>query len=198
MDQRVLVIACGAIARELVRIKRANAWEQVDFQCLPPGLHNQPQWITGEVERAIIESRDRYDRVFVAYADCGTGGLLDAMLQRHGVERLPGAHCYEFFAGSEEFEQLAQEQPGSFFLTDFLVLHFERLVIGGLGLDRFPQLLPQYFGNYRRVVYLAQTQSQKLLDLAQAHAAFLGLEFEYRYCGDEPLSRSLRLAVAGA
>jgi hypothetical protein len=197
MDRRLLVIACGAIARELVRIKRANDWEHVDFQCLPPGLHNQPQWIAGAVERAIEESKDRYDKVFVAYADCGTGGLLDAMLKKHGVERLPGAHCYEFFAGSDVFDQLAEEQPGSFYLTDFLVLHFDRLVVGGLGLDRFPQLLPQYFGNYQRVVYLAQTESPELLDMAKEQAAYLGLEFDYRYCGDQPLRGALQLAVAG-
>ena len=197
MAAPVLVIACGAIARELVRIKRANGWNHIDFQCLSPDLHNHPQRITGAVEREILAARDLYERVFVAYGDCGTGGLLDAMLIKHGVERLPGAHCYEFFAGSEVFDELAAEQPGSFYLTDFLVVHFERLVIGGLGLDRYPQLLSQYFGNYRRVVYLAQTRSAELRAEASEHAAFLGLDFEYRYLGDDSLNGILKQVVAG-
>jgi hypothetical protein len=196
MKQCVLVIACGAIARELVRIKRANHWAHFDFQCLPPQLHNRPEQITAAIEHAIDENRARYERIFVAYGDCGSGGALDRMLAKRGVERLPGAHCYEFFTGGEAFEQLAEEEPGSFYLTDFLVTHFQRLVVGGLGLDRHPQLLPQYFGNYRRVVYLAQTDSPQLQALAREHAAFLGLVFEYRFLGDRPLTRALQRAVA--
>ena len=191
MAKPLLVIACGAIARELVRITRMNGWEHIDFQCLPPALHNRPQQITAAVEHAIEAARGRYDRVFVAYGDCGTGGMLDLMLHKHGVERLPGAHCYEFLAGSDVFAQLAAAEPGSFYLTDFLVAHFKRLVIGGLGLDRYPWLLPQYFANYRRVVYLAQTQSDELQAEARQHAAFLGLDFEYRFCGDQLLTRAL-------
>jgi Protein of unknown function (DUF1638) len=197
MTAPLLVIACGAIARELVRIKRGNQWEQVDFQCLPPSLHNHPGQIVAAIEEAIVEARDDYERIFVAYGDCGTGGLLDKMLARHNVERLPGAHCYEFFAGSDVFGQLVEEVPGSFYLTDFLVRHFRRLVIVGLGLDRHPQLLSQYFGNYQRVVYLAQAQSAELESMARGHAAFLRLDYEYRYCGDQTLTRALGQAVAG-
>lgn len=191
MTASLLVIACGAIARELVRIKRENNWEQVDFQCLPPRLHNCPEHIAAAVEEAITRAKNDYERIFVAYGDCGTGGRLDAMLARHDVERLPGAHCYEFFAGSDVFRQLAEEEPGTFYLTDFLVCHFERLVIVGLGLDRHPQLMPQYFSNYQRVVYLAQAQSAELESRARGHAAFLGLAYEYRFCGDQPLTRAL-------
>jgi hypothetical protein len=130
--------------------------------------------------------------VFVAYADCGTGGLLDRALEGTGVERIPGAHCYEFFAGSGVFHDLAAEEPGSFYLTDFLVRHFERLVVRGLGLDRNPGLLPAYFGNYRRVVYLAQTDDPELQALARDHARYLGLEYHYLLRGDAPLTLTLK------
>jgi hypothetical protein len=188
----VLVIACGAIARELVRIRELNGWHHVEFQCLPAELHNRPEKIPAAVLEMIETRRDRYARLFVGYADCGTGGLLDQALQGTGVERIPGAHCYEFFAGGAEFHQLAGEEPGSFYLTDFLVRHFERLVVRGLGLDREPALLPVYFGNYRRVVYLAQTAATELQSLARRHAEFLGLDYLYRYCGDRPLSLALQ------
>jgi hypothetical protein len=188
----VLVIACGAIARELVRIRDLNGWHHVEFQCLPAGLHNRPEKIPAAVLEMIEARRDDYARLFVGYADCGTGGLLDKALQGTGVERIPGAHCYEFFAGSAEFSRLAEEEPGSFYLTDFLVRHFERLVVRGLGLDREPALLPVYFGNYRRVVYLAQTADDELQSLARQHAEFLGLQYVYRLCGDRPLSLALQ------
>jgi hypothetical protein len=187
-----LVIACGAIARELVRIRDANGWTHIDFRCLPAELHNRPERIPEAVLHEIEAQRGRYERVFVGYADCGTGGLLDRALAGTGVERIPGAHCYEFYAGSTVFSQLAEEEPGTFYLTDFLVRHFERLVVRGLGLDRNPALLPVYFGNYRRVVYLAQAGDPQLQDLARRHAAFLGLEYHYRPCGDGPLSLVLK------
>lgn len=188
----MLVIACGAIARELVRIRELNHWQHVEFRCLPAELHNRPEKIPAAVLAMIGDNRDHYAQLFVGYADCGTGGLLDRALQGSGVERIPGAHCYEFFAGSDTFHALAAEEPGSFYLTDFLVRHFERLVVRGLGLDRQPALLPVYFGNYRRVVYLAQTDDAELQSLAQRHANFLGLEYLYRFCGDRPLSLALK------
>ena len=194
---QLLVIACAGVARELARIRRANGWRHMDLQCLPARLHDRPERITAAVEHLIESARDRYRRIFVAYGDCGTGGALDRMLQNHGVQRLPGAHCYEFICGGEAFERLAAEEPGSFYLTDFLVAHFGRLVIRGLGLDRHPELLTLYFGNYRRVVHLAQSNSRRLKSMARAHAARLGLAFEYRLLGDEPLTREISRHLAG-
>ena len=190
------MIACGAIARELLRVRELNGWSHLEFQCLPAELHNRPEKIPAAVLAKIAAERERFERIFVAYADCGTGGLLDKALAGTGVERIPGAHCYEFYAGSRVFAQLAEEEPGSFYLTDFLVRHFERLVVSGLGLDRQPALLPVYFGNYRRVVYLAQTEDPGLQAMARRHAEFLGLEYHHRSCGDGPLSLALRPALA--
>lgn len=195
MNARVLVIACGAIARELVRIRELNGWKHVEFQCLPAELHNTPDRIPAAVRSKIEQEQGRFGKIFVAYADCGTGGRLDRMLAEFDIERIPGAHCYEFYAGSDHFHRLADEEPGTFYLTDFLVRHFDRLVVRGLGLDRQPQLKPLYFGNYRRVVYLAQTDSEELLDLARQHAQFLGLAFEHQFHGDRPLSLLLKPAL---
>jgi len=191
MKAKVLVIACGAIARELVRISKLNQCEHIRFQCLPPELHNTPERIP-EAVRAMIESKaGDYEKVFVAYADCGTGGRLDKILDEYGIERIPGAHCYEFYAGSDNFHDLAEDEPGSFYLTDFLVRHFERLVIKGLGIDRLPQLIPVYFGNYKRMVYLAQTDSEKLQAMARKQAESLQLEYCYRFYGDQQLAQIL-------
>src|SRR5579862_2446675 len=154
-----LVIACGALAREIAALRRANGWSALSVRCLPAELHNRPERIAPAVREAIRESRPRYQNIFVAYADCGTGGLLDAVLREEGIERLPGAHCYEFFAGAKLFAELSQAEPGTFYLTDFLLRHFDRLVIRGLGLDEHPELADQYFRHYRKLVYLAQTRS---------------------------------------
>ena len=163
-NPRVLVIACGALARELVDVIKGNGLEWVDVECLPAKLHNTPDQITAAVERKLDAAAGRYQKVFVGYADCGTGGTLDAMLDRRGVDRLPGAHCYEFFAGADLFARLHDAEPGTFYLTDFLTKHFDRLVWEGLGLDRWPQLRDQYFGNYRRLVYLSQIDNPDLVD----------------------------------
>jgi len=191
MAEQVLVIACGALARELVELRRRNRWEHIRIQCLPAELHNTPAEIPGAVADALARYREEYAQVFVAYADCGTGGRLDKVLDEFGIERLPGAHCYEFFAGSERFATLSDEEPGTYYLTDFLVRHFDRLVVRGLGLDRHPELKAQYFGNYRRLVYLAQTSSEQLASRARDHAAYLGLEFVLQYTGLEPVERIL-------
>lgn len=191
MNDKILVIACGAISMELLRIMKMNDWQHLDFQCLPPDLHNRPENIPDAVRKKIESQRDAYRQIFVAYADCGTGGLLDKVLDEYGIQRIPGAHCYEFFAGSEHFHALAEAEPGSFYLTDFLVRNFERLVIKGLAMDRLPHLIPDYFGNYKRMVYLAQTQSEKLQAMARRQAEFLQLEYLYRYCGDAPLKQLL-------
>ena len=200
MDQRgrVLVIACGALAREITALKRANGWDAIEVTCLPPELHMRPERIPASVEAAIREARGRYDSIFVAYADCGTGGALDAVLKAEGVDRLPGAHCYEFYATPASFAALGDAELGTFYLTDFLVRHFERLVWAGLGLDRHPQLEPQYFGHYRKVVYLAQVPDEALTRQAEAIAARLGLAFELKVTGYGDLGTSLTAVMRRA
>jgi hypothetical protein len=180
---RTLVIACGALAREIVALIRANGWTHLAITCLPAALHNRPQQIPDAVRDKIRAMRDRYDHIVVAYADCGTGGLLDAVLAEEGVARLPGPHCYQSYAGAEDFTALMEEEPGSFFLTDYMVRHFETLIVRGLGLDQHPELRGAYFGNYRRLVYLAQTEDAALRDKAAACARRLDLAFEYRATG---------------
>ena len=193
---RSLVIGCGALARELVSITRQLP--NVEVACLLAELHNRPGGIPGAVRSRIADARaEGFERIFVAYADCGTGGLLDRILADEHVDRLPGAHCYEFYAGSAEFARLADEEPGTFYLTDFLVRNFDRLVIRGLGIDRHPELRADYFGNYRRIVYLAQTDDSTLLEAARAAAARLGLTFEHRLTGLGDLATAVR-AFAGA
>ena len=185
MPARTLVIACGAVAREIAALVRHNGWGAIEVQCLPAIWHNVPERIPGGVREKIRAARAQGDfgRIFVAYADCGTGGALDAVLEEEGVERLPGVHCYEFFAGAREFAALHDAEPGTLYLTDYLARNFDRLIIRGLGIDRHPELEPMYFGNYRRVVYLAQTEDEKLLGAARAAAARLGLAFEHRFTG---------------
>ncbi len=191
----VLIIACGALAHEVTALRRANRWDHLTVRCLPAELHNRPERIPGAVGALIRESRDRYRSVFVAYADCGTGGLLDAVLREEGVERIPGAHCYEFFATGPVFAELSAAEPGTFYLTDFLLRNFERLVIRGLGLDRHPELFGSYFANYRRLVYLAQAPSPHGAAQARAIAERMGWEFECRATGFGALETSLRRAV---
>jgi Protein of unknown function (DUF1638) len=189
---RVLVIACGALSREITALKRASGWEALDITCLPPELHNRPERITPAVRAAIGVARARYQHIFVAYADCGTGGALDRMLAEEAVERLPGAHCYEFFATADVFAALAEAEPGTFYLTDFLVRHFERLVAATLGIDRHPELVGEYFRHYRRVVYLVQVADAKLMLQAPAIADRLGLAYEQRVTGYGDLAGSLQ------
>jgi Protein of unknown function (DUF1638) len=180
--RRTLVIACGALAREIVHLQRGPL-AHIDVTCLPANLHNRPERIPAEMRRKIQEGRAHYDEILCLYADCGTGGELDRVLREEGVTRIDGAHCYEFFAGESDFARLMEEEPGTFFLTDFLARHFDRLVIEGLGLDRFPQLRDDYFKHYRRLVYLAQFENVELTEKAEAAAARLGLSFERRYTG---------------
>jgi Protein of unknown function (DUF1638) len=193
----VLIVGCGALAREMVAITRDLP--NVDITCLPATLHNRPGGIPAAVKERIRRRRAGYDRVFVAYADCGTGGLLDRMLEGEpGVERLPGAHCYEFFATRPDFARLTEDEPGTFFLTDFLARNFDRLVVRGLGLDRHPELLSSYFGNYRRLVYLSQIDDPALVDIARRGARRLGLRFEHRVTGYGELATTLQAAASPA
>ena len=190
----VLVIACGALAHEIVALRKLNNWPHLTIQCLSAELHNRPEKIPAAVQEKIQANRGRYASMFVAYGDCGTGGLLDAMLAQEQVERIPGAHCYEFFAGSSAFATLSDDEPGTFYLTDFLLRHFDRLVVHGLGIDRHPELMAVYFGNYRRLVYLAQLESPQLIEDARVAAKRLGLAFEYRFTGYGELAHSLHSA----
>jgi hypothetical protein len=187
----VLILACGAIAREVLAVIRLNGWTHVDVRCLPAKLHSTPEKIAGAVDAKLTELEGRYDRVFVAYADCGTAGALDLVLSRHDVERLPGAHCYGFLAGNEAWDAMQEDDPATFYLTDFLARHFESLVVRGLKLDVHPELVPMMFGNYRRLIYLAQTDDASLRARAEAAASFLGLAFEQRRTGYGDLRPSL-------
>lgn len=229
---RTLVIACGALARELLAIVKLNGLDDVTIECLPAALHNRPKEIPDAVRERIRRARRprpfppgtvatgsadpaasgdpvddgvvmgarvaRYDSIFVAYADCGTGGLLEAVCAEEGVEMLAGAHCYEFFATSPRFAEIQDAEVGSFYLTDFLARHFERMVWKGLGLDRHPELLPMYFGNYTRLVYLAQTDDPELLALAEAGAERLGLSMIVERTGYGELEETMVSLRSGA
>lgn len=195
---RVVVIGCGALARELLALTKGIPGVKV--HCVDARLHMQPSRIAGAVAARITETRRAFGddvRIFVAYADCGTGGALDVVLEREGVERIVGAHCYEFYAGSAAYAALQEEELGTFYLTDFLARQFETLVLVGLGLDRYPELLTDYFGNYRRLVYLAQTDDPDLTRRAEAAAERLGLTFERRWTGLGALAPTIRTAIEG-
>ena len=192
-----LLIACGALAREIAALKRANGWADLELRCLPAQLHNRPELIAPAVRAEIRAHKARFAQIFVLYGDCGTGGQLDAVLKEEGVERLPGAHCYEFYATSEVFAQLHDAEPGTFYLTDFLLRHFERLVIRPLGLDRHPQLKDEYFRHYRKLVYLAQSERAGAVEQARQIAQRFGFAFEYRCTGYGELGRRLATLAAG-
>jgi hypothetical protein len=180
---KTLVIACGALAREFLAVVERNGWTNLEITCLPAIWHNRPEKIPGGVRRKIRAARGRYERILVLYGDCGTGGLLDQVLEDERIERIPGPHCYEFFSGTKAFEEMMEAELGSFFLTDYMVRHFDRLILQGLGLDRRPELRDAYFGNYRKLVYLSQIQDSRLLAKAKAAAERLDLEFEHRHTG---------------
>jgi hypothetical protein len=181
--RRALIIACGALVREIQAVLGQSRLRAVDLRALPAGLHNRPREIAPAVARLLAENAGTYEKVFVAYGDCGTGGELDRVLAVHGAERLPGAHCYQFFSGLEAFEASTDRDLTSFFLTDFLTRQFDALVVRGLGLDRHPELRDVYFAHYERVVYLSQAPTDTLVDKARAAARFLGLDFEHRHVG---------------
>ena len=192
----ILVIACGALAREIAALRRMNQWTALDVRCLPAELHNRPERIAPAVRAEIHAQRDRYCTIFVAYGECGTAGQLDAVLEAEGVERIPGAHCYQFLAGAQVFEDLCEAEPGTFYLTDFLLRHFDRLVIRGLGLDRHPELAQDYFRHYRKLVYLAQTRVPSAVERAKQIAERMGFAFEHRFTGYGELGERLSALVA--
>jgi hypothetical protein len=196
MKERLLVVACGALAREVGAIVQANGWEHVEVRHLPAELHATPRQIPPALDQALREASGEYDRVFVAYADCGTVGGIDEVCERHGATRLEGAHCFAVYAGIPEWDALQEEEPGTFYLTDFFVRNFDAFVGRPLGLDRYPELTGDILGNYRRVVYLAQDDDPVLRERAEQCAASLGLEFEYRSTGHGRLAPSLSTFVA--
>ncbi len=180
---QTLIIACGALARELLEAKRLNRLDHLDITCLPAIWHNHPEKIPEGVRTKIRKARGKYDHILCLYGDCGTGGMLDAVLKQEGVERIEGDHCYAFYAQPGEFDALMEEEIGTFFLTDYLVRHFDRLIIQGLGIDRHAQLMGVYFGHYKRVVYLAQLPDAALEKKARKAAERIGLNFEMRVTG---------------
>lgn len=179
----VLLIACGALAREIVDLIERNRWTAFDVQCLPAKWHNTPDKIVPAVREKIRAAKGHYRSIFVLYGDCGTGGLLDRLLAEEGVERIEGPHCYAFYSGNPEFARRADDDVTSFFLTDYLARHFDKLIWAGLGMDKHPELLPLYFGNYTKVIYLAQTRDEDLAKKAMNAARKLGLDYEYRFTG---------------
>lgn len=173
---KTAIVVCGALAREVLSLREKHGWD-ADVLALDALLHNRPERIPGAVLERIRKARAKYDRVMVVYGDCGTGGLLDEVLAECGVERVRGPHCYEMYARGR-FEAIMAEEPGTFFLTDYLLNSFDRLVIKGLGLDRFPELREEYFRHYKRVVYLAQRLDPTMKERARKAADFLGLPLE--------------------
>lgn len=178
---RILLIACGALAREILDLKAANGWTHLDLTCLPANLHLWPDRIPAAVEAAVLKHRAEYDGIFVVYADCGTGGLLQAKCAELGVEMVAGPHCYSFFEGNATFAD--REEFTAFYLTDFLVRQFDAFVWKPMGLDRHPELRDMYFGNYEKLVYQAQTNDPALDRKAEECAARLGLAYERRFTG---------------
>ena len=196
-----LVLACGALVPELRAVLAASSLtDLVEVRYLPANLHNRPEQIVPALRALVAECNPHGDRkVAIAYADCGTGGQLDAWLvEMPGVHRLPGSHCYEFFAGQQLFAELHDAQPGTFYLTDFLAKHFDALVWQGLGLDRHPQLRDTYFGNYTRLVLLSQTTDQAIVASAAAGAEQLGLQFEHRHVGMQHFDRAVAVILRRA
>lgn len=179
---KVLVVACGALAKELryliSALENNSGGSGIDLECLPAKLHNRPELIPEAVRDRVRAARGRYQTILVGYADCGTGGLLDKVCREEGVERLPGPHCYELYAGAEAFAQLQEEELGTLYLTDYLVRHFERLILEGLGIVDHPELQEVYFKNYTRLVYLSQEHDPELNRMARQAANRLGLRFE--------------------
>ena len=192
MSDTVLVIACGALVREITELKDTYGWDHLHLKCIDAKLHMQPALIPARVRDMIRKYKNDYDEIFVAYADCGTTGELDKVLDEEGVGRLPGAHCYQFFVGAERFDRLAAEEPGTFYLTDFLARHFDQFVTRPLKFEKHPELRDMYFGNYKRLVFISQKQDDELLAYARDVADKLGLAFEHVHVGYGELEHDLK------
>ena len=182
-EGRVLILACGALAREILALIDLNNWSHMDLTCLPAKLHLYPDRIVDAVEQAVAKHKQTYDQIFVAYADCGTGGLLDAKCKELGVEMIAGPHCYSFFEGNEAFAKSSEDEITAFYLTDFLVKQFDAFIMRPMGLDKHPELRDMYFGNYTKMVYQAQTNDPELDIKAAECAAKLDLPLERRFTG---------------
>lgn len=188
---RVLLIACGALAHEILALKAVNGWDHLDLQCLPANLHLWPDKIPPAVEKSVAEHRKDYADIFVVYADCGTGGTLLETCKKLGVEMISGPHCYSFFEGNDAFALKAEDEFTAFYLTDFLVRQFDAFVWKPMGLDRHPELRDMYFGNYTKLVYQAQTNNPSLDAKAEDCARRLGLSYERRFTGYGDLAPAL-------
>ncbi|WP_170335754.1 DUF1638 domain-containing protein [Ruegeria arenilitoris] len=188
---QILLLACGALAREILDLKRRNGWDHIALTCLPAILHVHPERITQAVQDAVAKHRDQYDQIFVVYADCGTGGLLEKACAELGVEMVKGPHCYSFFEGNQAFEARGEDETTAFYLTDFLARQFDAFVWKPLGLDRHPELRDMYFGNYTKLVYQAQIDDPDLTERARECAERMGLEFERRFTGYGDLESTL-------
>lgn len=186
---RVLLLACGALAREIIALIKANGWDHMTLACLPAIYHNTPEKITPALREAVAKYRDSYDQILIIYADCGTGGLLQVACDEMGVEMIQGPHCYSFFEGNDVFA--ARDEFTAFYLTDFLVRQFDAFVTKPLGLDRHPELRDMYFGNYEKLVYQAQTRDDALEAKAKDCAKALGLAYEYRFTGYGDLEKTI-------
>ena len=188
---RILLLACGALAREILDLKEANGWDHMVLTCLPAIYHVRPEKIPGAVREVVEREKDNYQDIFVVYADCGTGGLLQSTCEELGVEMVAGPHCYSFFEGNDRFSELAETEFTSFYLTDFLVRQFDAFVWKPMGLDKHPELRDMMFGNYEKLVYQAQTDDPKLVEKAKECADRLGLAFEHRFTGYGDLETAL-------
>ena len=194
MANKSLVIACGALANELYTIKAMNKWEHYDVQCLDAKLHNRPDLITPKLAEVITKKGESYSQILIGYADCGTNGAIDSLIETDSrLERLSGPHCFSFFIGEKEYKRLSEQEPGTFWLTDFLVRHFDSMVIKTLGLDKHPELRDVYFSNYTTATYLSQISEEKLLHSAKKCSDKLGLEFRHIHTGFGAFEQALRV-----
>lgn len=189
---RILLIACGALAREIIDLKTANGWTHLDLTCLPANYHLYPEKITDAVRATVAKHRGAYDDIFIVYADCGTGGLLQSACDEMGIKMIAGPHCYSFFEGNDAFAAKADTEFTSFYLTDFLVRQFDAFIMKPMGLDRHPELRDMYFGNYEKLIYQAQTDDPALTAKAKTCADTLGLKFERRFTSYGDLDTALR------
>ena len=190
----ILIIACGALAKEILHIIRLNDCQHISLTCVPAKLHNRPHEIPDAVRAKIEKNKDKYDEIYAGFADCGTGGLLDKLLDEYGVKRLLGPHCYAFFSGQDAFHKLSDEELGSFYLTDYLARHFDSLIKKGMRLEN-PIVREAMFKHYKRLVYLAQTNDDSLDALAREAAIFLNLEYKRVFTGYGELSDFIKSAA---